>query len=125
MVEKGRNHLNFFNYCFVWRGAGVAYLAQWKKMYLFSNPASAEDRVCMIIKTSFDDCKTWSNAKLIADNKAEYSCLTVLPDGNIRLIYEVGNVEEDRVDKGLMFVSVNPDELFTPRTLLKSDQLPK
>ena len=94
-------------------------------MYLFSNPASAKDRVFMTIKTSFDDCKTWSNAKLIADNKAEYSCLTVLPNGNIGLIYEVGNVEEDRVDKGLMFVSVHPDELFTLGTLLKSDQLPK
>ena len=94
-------------------------------MYLFSNPASAEDRVYMTIKTSFDNCKTWSNAKLIADNKAEYSCLTVLPNGNIGLIYEVGNVEEGWVDKGLMFVSVNPDELFTPGTLLKRDQLPK
>lgn len=95
------------------------------KMYLFSNPASVEDRVYMTIKTSFDNCETWSNAKLIADNKAEYSCLTVLPNGNIGLIYEVGKVEEGWADKGLMFVSMNPDDLFTPGTLLKSDQLPK
>ena len=58
-------------------------------------------------------------------NKAKYSCLTVLLNGNIGLTYEVGNVEEGWVDKGLMFVSVHPDELFTPGTLLKSGQLPK
>jgi hypothetical protein len=57
-------------------------------------------------------------------NKAEYSCLSVLPNGNIGLRYEVGNVEEGWVDKGLMFVSVHPDELFMPGTLLRSDQLP-
>jgi hypothetical protein len=62
---------------------------------------------------------------LIFNNKAEYSCLTVLPNGNIGLLYEVGLVEEDWADKGLMFISVHPDELFTPGTLLKSDQLPK
>lgn len=89
-----------------------------KKMYLFSNPAAVEDRIYMTIKTSFDDCKTWSNAKLIADNKAEYSCLTVLPNGNIGLLFEFGKVEEGWKDKGLMFVSIDPDELFTPGTLL-------
>jgi sialidase-1 len=89
-----------------------------KKMYLFSNPSAVEDRVCMTIKTSFDECKTWSNAKLIFNNKAEYSCLTVLPNGNIGLLYEVGLVEEDWKDKGIVFVSIHPDDLFKPDTLL-------
>ena len=89
-----------------------------KKMYLFSNPAAAESRCCMTIKTSFDECKTWSNAKLIFDNKAQYSCLTVLPDGNIGLLYEVGDNTKGDVDIGIDFVSMNPDELFTPGTLI-------
>jgi sialidase-1 len=89
-----------------------------KKMYLFSNPAAVESRCCMTIKASFDECQTWSNAKLIFDNKAQYSCLTVLPDGNIGLLYEVGDNTNGDVDIGIDFVSMNPDELFRPGTLL-------
>lgn len=87
-----------------------------KKMFLFSNPAALEDRVCMTIKASFDESKTWSNAKLIAGNKAEYSCLTVLPDGNIGILYEIGF--DFIYDLGIAFVSFHPDELFKPGTLL-------
>ena len=55
---------------------------------------------------------------MIFNNKAEYSCLTVLPNGNIGLLYEVGLVEEDWKDKGIVFVSIHPDDLFKPDTLL-------
>jgi sialidase-1 len=74
----------------------------------------------MTIKTSFDDCKTWSNAKLISGKKAQYSCLTVLPNGNIGLLYEAGEGFED---KGIVFVSMNPDELFKPGTLIDDSNL--
>lgn len=36
-----------------------------KKMFLFSIPAAADERISLTVKTRFDDCETWSNAKLI------------------------------------------------------------
>ena len=86
-----------------------------EKMYLFSNPGNPVDRVYMTIKASFDDCKTWSNDKLIFAGPSAYSCLTVLPDGNIGLLFEGG---KDFRYESLVFVSINPDELFEPGTLL-------
>ena len=41
-----------------------------------------------------------------------------MPNGNIGLLYEVGLVEEDWKDKGIVFVSIHPDDLFKPDTLL-------
>jgi sialidase-1 len=92
-----------------------------EKMYLFSNPGNPWDRVYMTIRTSFDECTTWSNSKLIYAPKSAYSCMTVLPDGNIGLLFEGGR--EFRHDS-ITFVSINPDELFVPGTLLNDNQLP-
>ncbi|MBD3289785.1 exo-alpha-sialidase [candidate division KSB1 bacterium] len=86
-----------------------------EKMYLFSNPGNPVDRYYMTIKASFDDCKTWSNNKLIYAGPSAYSCLAVLPDGNVGLLFEAG--AEYRYE-GIFFVSIHPDELFQPGTLL-------
>ncbi len=91
------------------------------RMYLFSNPGNPWDRVYMAIKASFDDCATWSNEKLIYAGKSAYSCMTVLPNGNIGLLFEGG--KEFRHET-VAFVSINPDELFTPGTYLSLDDLP-
>jgi sialidase-1 len=90
-------------------------------MYLFSNPSNPWDRVYMAIKTSFDDCKTWSNEKLIYGGKAAYSCMAVLPDGNIGLLFEGGKTFRHET---VTFVSLHPDELFTPGPYLALDDLP-
>jgi sialidase-1 len=87
-----------------------------KNMYLFSNPAAVEDRMSLTVKASFDNCKTWSNAKLITGKRIQYSCLTVLPNGNIGILYEIGF--DDIYDLGIAFTSFSPDELFSPGTLL-------
>jgi len=86
-----------------------------ERMYLFSNPGNPVDRVYMTIKASFDECETWSNDKLIFAGPSAYSCMTVLPDGNIGLLFEGGN---DFRYESMTFVSINPDELFKPGTLL-------
>jgi len=88
-----------------------------KNMFLFSNPAAVDERMALTVKTSFDDCKTWSNAKLIDGGRVQYSCMTVLPNGNIGILYEIGR--DHIYDLGIAFTSFNPDELFTPGTLLK------
>ena len=88
-----------------------------EKMYLFSNPGNPVDRYFMTIKASFDDCKTWSNDKLIFAGPSAYSCLTVLPDGNIGLLFEGGT---EYRHEGIVFVSIHPDQLFQPGTLLEN-----
>ena len=63
----------------------------------------------MIIKASTDDCLPWTSEKLVHEGPAAYSCLTVLPDGNIGLFYEAG--DEDPYEN-LIFQSFKPEELF-------------
>jgi sialidase-1 len=92
---------------------------QGKVLYLFSNPASVGVRAAMSVKASFDECASWSNMKLVSGERAQYSCLTVLPDGNIGLLYEIGGSDWD--DLGLRFVSFSADELFGPGSLLDKD----
>lgn len=85
-------------------------------MYLFSNPAVPYGRTHMTIKTSMDECKNWSNSKLIYDGPSAYSCLTKLPNGNIGLFFECGL--ESPYEK-LVFVSMEPKELFTSDLVIK------
>jgi len=61
-----------------------------KNRLLFSNPASMDDRVNMTVRVSYDEGKTWPVAKQLYDGSSAYSCLTVLPDGDIGCLYEVG-----------------------------------
>jgi sialidase-1 len=88
-----------------------------EKMYLFANPGNPVDRYFMTIKASFDDCKTWSNDKLIFAGPSAYSCMTVLPDRNIGLLFEGGN---DFRYESIVFVSIDPKNLFRPGTLIEN-----
>ncbi len=58
-----------------------------KSRILFSNPASKK-RENMTIRLSYDEGKTWPVAKTVHGGSAAYSCLTVLPDRRIGLLYE-------------------------------------
>jgi len=92
---------------------------QGKTMYLFSNAASVGIRAAMSVKASFDECASWSNMKLVSGERAQYSCLTILPNGNIGLLYEIGGSDWD--DLGIRFVSFPADALFKPGSLLDKD----
>ncbi|MCK5685711.1 exo-alpha-sialidase [bacterium] len=81
-----------------------------KNMYLFSNPAVPVGRTHITIKASFDDCKTWTNSKLIFPGPSAYSCMTKLPNGHIGLFYEGGN--KKRYEK-MTFLSLPPEVLFS------------
>ncbi len=82
-----------------------------KNMILFSNPAVPKGRTHMTIKCSFDDCESWTIAKLVHAGPSAYSCLTRLPNGNIGILYEYG--ETKRYDM-IRFESFSPDGLFIP-----------
>ena len=57
---------------------------------LFSNPASSVvgDRRNMTLRLSTDDGRTWPVSRQVYEGPSRYSCLTVLPDGEIGLLYE-------------------------------------
>lgn len=93
-----------------------------KQMHLFLNPAVPVGRNHLTLKASFDDCKSWSNDKLIYAGPAAYSCLTKLPDGKIGMFFEAG--EKSAYEK-MVFVSFDPNELFTVGTLLNNDSFKK
>ena len=59
---------------------------------LFSNPNTTErTRMKMTVRVSYDEGETWPVAKEVYAGPSSYSCLTVLPDGDIGLIYEGGD----------------------------------
>lgn len=55
---------------------------------IFSNPADAKQRQRLTIRSSLDGGRTWSRGRLLDPGGAMYSCLTVLADGRIGLLYE-------------------------------------
>ena len=59
-----------------------------KGRMLFANPASTTGREKMTVRLSSDDGRTWSTSKLIYGGSAAYSCLAVLPDGRVAIVYE-------------------------------------
>ncbi len=75
-----------------------------KNRLLFSNPASAPspgqsrgDRVNMTVRLSYDEGRTWPVSKLLHDDPSAYSCLAVLPDGDIGCLYEGGETRYGKI----------------------------
>jgi sialidase-1 len=66
--------------------------AKWKKkdVLIFSNPNDLVKRQNLTVKISFDEGTTWPLTKVIHHGPSAYSCLTVLKNGNIGLLYENG-----------------------------------
>jgi len=81
-----------------------------KQCLVFSNPASTTSRTQMTIRLSYDDGKTWPLKKLVYEGPSAYSCLTVLPNGNLGLFYEAGY---QRPYEGIVFEEFNPDDINT------------
>ena len=64
---------------------------------IYSSPNSSSRRVALTIRSSTDNGKTWSAGRLLDPAGAMYSCLTVLRDGRIGVLYESGT------EAGLVF----------------------
>ena len=56
---------------------------------LFSNPNSATQRIALTIRESRDGGRSWSDGQLLDPRGCMYSCLTVLKDGRVGILYEV------------------------------------
>jgi sialidase-1 len=55
---------------------------------LFSNPANAMSRMGMTVRQSRDDGITWSAGRVIDPRGSMYSCMSVMRDGRIAMVYE-------------------------------------
>lgn len=65
-----------------------------KEMLLFSGPASESKRENGIIRLSEDGGKTWPYSKVIERGSYVYSCLTVMDNGQVGILYETEQDEE-------------------------------
>ncbi len=61
-----------------------------KEQLLFSNPASTK-RERLTIRLSRDEGVTWPVSRVLHEGPAAYSCLAILPDGQIGILYERGD----------------------------------
>jgi sialidase-1 len=59
-----------------------------KNRLLFANPPQARGRHGITVKLSCDEGKTWGVSRMIYKGSSAYSCLTILPDKSIGLLYE-------------------------------------
>ncbi len=61
---------------------------------ILSNPNNAARRVALTVRSSADGGKSWSNGRLLDAGTAMYSCMTVLRDGRIGILYESGDAAD-------------------------------
>jgi sialidase-1 len=57
---------------------------------VFTNPASARERKGLTVRVSDDGGKTWSAGRVLDPRPSAYSCLAVLRDGTLGVLYECG-----------------------------------
>jgi len=86
------------------QGSFIKYSIEGKSILLFSNPADNKKRKNMTVSVSADNGKTWPVKKVIHEGPSAYSCLTVLPNGKIGLLYENG--KESPYEK-ISFISLD------------------
>ena len=79
-----------------------------KEALLFSNPASKTTRSQMTIRLSYNNGQSWPFMKLLYAGPSAYSCMTVLPNGNIGCFYEAGL---QRPYEGIVYEEINPEDI--------------
>ena len=79
---------------------------------LFSNPAHAESRCNMTVRLSEDGGVTWPSARVLHPGPSAYSCLAVLPDGDVACLYEAG---DEHPYQALVYARFSLDELQAGR----------
>jgi sialidase-1 len=60
-------------------------------LILFSNPAHETDRRRMTVRVSEDEGRSWDAGRILHEGPSAYSCLAVLPNGDVGCLYEKGD----------------------------------
>lgn len=76
-----------------------------KTRLIFVNPAHERKRQHGVVRLSEDGGKTWTYQRLIEDGPFIYSCVTVLPNGKIALLYET--VRNEAIQINFVTFSLN------------------
>jgi sialidase-1 len=71
-------------------------LGDGKCRVIFSNPADEKERKNGTVRYSEDGGETWLYSKVLQPGDFWYSCLTVLPDNNIGILYETNECEDTK-----------------------------
>lgn len=66
-----------------------------KNRLLFANAKSDKERVNLTVLISYDEGKTWSEGKTIYSGSSAYSTLSILKNGDIGLIFEKDDYQEN------------------------------
>ncbi len=88
---------------------------------LFANPATPNSRTQLVVKLSYDEGKTWPVARTITAGPVAYSCLAVLDDGTIGLLYETGDAHPY---ERIRFARFSLEWLSEGRDRIRPDSLP-
>jgi len=73
-----------------------------REWLVFCNPDSTK-REKLTVKVSFDGGVNWSVSRLLHPGPTAYSCMTILPDGSIGVLYERGATN---AYEGISFASI-------------------
>lgn len=87
-----------------------------KNRLIFSNSKSKKDRKNMTVRISYDEGNTWSEGKTIYTGGAAYSSLTILKNGDIGLLFEKDDYNEN------VFVSFSLNWLTDGKDSYKSNK---
>lgn len=60
---------------------------------LFSNPADGEERVRLTVRVSTEGGNGWQHSRVLHEGPSGYSCLAVLPNGDVGCLYECGETD--------------------------------
>lgn len=66
-----------------------------KNRLIFSNAASQESRTNLTVRVSYDEGETWTVGKTVYTGGSAYSTLTVLENGDIGLLFEKDEYQEN------------------------------
>ncbi len=66
-----------------------------KNILIFANAAHTTERENMTVRLSYDNGSTWSASRIIYPGASAYSTMTVLENGEIGLVFEKDNYEEN------------------------------
>lgn len=91
-----------------------------KNRMLFANPAQQRrgKRSNMTVRLSYDEGKTWPVSKVINKGPSAYSCLSIMKDGTIGLLYEGG---ENSPYETIRFAKFNLEWLTNCKDSLMKD----
>ncbi|MDP6909769.1 MAG: sialidase family protein, partial [Flavobacteriales bacterium] len=76
---------------------------------LFANPRHRSRRLRGTVRASTDDGKTWPHRKTVYKGGFAYSSMTILPNGEVGLLFEKDGYET------ISFMTVKLEEILNPR----------